>query len=417
MLKPARAWLLALGLLATLSSRPLAQETPENEIRIGILAFRGWTATEPHWKPLERYIADALEQPTRLVPVTLISAGPLIDNGGVHFLVTNPGHYVTLARTRPMSVLATRKRLVSDGTLASDFGSAIITAADGPVRTLKDAANRRLAAVDPNAFGGFQIAWAAFIEQGLDPFTDLAALDFVGFPMDRVIEDVLAGRTDIGIVRSGLIEELAAEGKLDPARLRVLNPNASYTYPDSLSTRLFPEWPFLALAGSPASVRDRMALALLALQDDALRLRYGLRDGWGAPQSYHAVEALLADYAARLDRGGTTARLVPPALAGAALLLVLAALWRLRRRPAPVHGIAPNPLADAPPDALAVPLTQREGEILDLVRLGHSSKEIARTLGISPKTVEFHRANLLRKHEARSTVELISKAAPPQTPS
>lgn len=413
MLKSARACGLVLGLLAILPLRPLAQETPENEIRIGVLAFRGWVATEPHWKPLERYLADALGQPTRLVPVTLISAGPLIDNGGVHFLVTNPGHFVTLARTRPMSVLATRKRHVSDGTLASDFGSAIITAADGPVHTLKHAADRRLAAVDPNAFGGFQIAWAAFREHGIDPVTDAAALDFVGFPMDRIIDDVLVGRTDIGIVRSGLIEELAAEGKLDPARLRVLNPNASYTYPDSLSTRLFPEWPFLALTGSPAAVRDRMALALLALQDDTLRQRYGLRDGWGAPQSYHAVEALLSDFTTRLDRGSTTARLLPPVSAIVALLLVLGALWHLRRR----RGAVPATAPDRSPDTPAIPLTQREREILDLVRLGHSSKEIARSLGISPKTVEFHRANLLRKHEARSTVELITKAAPADTPS
>ncbi|WP_161594531.1 PhnD/SsuA/transferrin family substrate-binding protein [Marimonas lutisalis] len=396
--------------LAAFSGVPgpaFAQDTPENEVRIGVLAFRGWRTTEPQWKPLERYIARQLGQPTRLVPVTLASAGPLIDNGGVHFLVTNPGHYVDLARTRPMSVLATRKRRLSDGSYVSEFGSAIITSADSPIDSLKQATGQRVTAISPNAFGGFQVAWAAFVEQGIDPFSDFAALDFVGFPMDRIIDDVRAGRTEIGIIRSGLIEELAAEGKLDPAQIKVLNANASYTYPDTLSTRLYPEWPFLAMSGTDEGLRDRMALALLATQDATLRTTHGLRDGWGAPRSYHAVVALSQAYAARLDRQQRISRLLLPGLiASAALIGALLGLWMLsrRRKPAPA---APAPTADRP----AVALTQREREVLDLVTQGLSSKQIARQLGISPKTVEFHRSNLLRKYDTNTTAELVHKAA------
>lgn len=42
-------------------------------------------------------------------------------------------------------------------------------------------------------------------------------------------------------------------------------------------------------------------------------------------------------------------------------------------------------------------LTQRQTEILRLVASGRTTKEIARTLGISPKTVEFHRARLMER--------------------
>lgn len=47
--------------------------------------------------------------------------------------------------------------------------------------------------------------------------------------------------------------------------------------------------------------------------------------------------------------------------------------------------------------ASAVNLTPRQTEILRLVASGRSSKEIARDLDISPKTVEFHRAQLMEK--------------------
>jgi DNA-binding NarL/FixJ family response regulator len=51
-------------------------------------------------------------------------------------------------------------------------------------------------------------------------------------------------------------------------------------------------------------------------------------------------------------------------------------------------------------------LTQREEEVVKLIAEGHSSKEIASTLVISPKTVERHRANVLAKLGMRDRTEL-----------
>jgi len=58
-------------------------------------------------------------------------------------------------------------------------------------------------------------------------------------------------------------------------------------------------------------------------------------------------------------------------------------------------------------------LTAREQEIVDLM-VQHpgevTSKEIGRALGISPRTVDHHRARILEKLEIRSVVELIGLA-------
>jgi DNA-binding NarL/FixJ family response regulator len=51
-------------------------------------------------------------------------------------------------------------------------------------------------------------------------------------------------------------------------------------------------------------------------------------------------------------------------------------------------------------------LTAREEEVLKLVAEGNSSKEIARILVISVKTVERHRANMLQKLGLRDRLEL-----------
>jgi DNA-binding CsgD family transcriptional regulator len=52
-------------------------------------------------------------------------------------------------------------------------------------------------------------------------------------------------------------------------------------------------------------------------------------------------------------------------------------------------------------------LTPRERAVLAQIAAGASSKESARRLGISPRTVEFHRANMLRKLGAKNTAELV----------
>lgn len=54
-------------------------------------------------------------------------------------------------------------------------------------------------------------------------------------------------------------------------------------------------------------------------------------------------------------------------------------------------------------------LTAREREVSQLLVLGQSSKLIARTLGISPRTVEAHRTRLMRKLNAASASELVAK--------
>ena len=52
-------------------------------------------------------------------------------------------------------------------------------------------------------------------------------------------------------------------------------------------------------------------------------------------------------------------------------------------------------------------LTPREREILDLLITGRPNKAIAFDLGISQKTVDFHRANILKKMKVQSVVELV----------
>ena len=55
-------------------------------------------------------------------------------------------------------------------------------------------------------------------------------------------------------------------------------------------------------------------------------------------------------------------------------------------------------------------LTQREIEVLKLVGEGYSSPEIANLLRISPKTVDKHRANMMKKLDLHNAAALTAYA-------
>lgn len=55
-------------------------------------------------------------------------------------------------------------------------------------------------------------------------------------------------------------------------------------------------------------------------------------------------------------------------------------------------------------------LTEREIEVVKMLSLGLSKKEIADKLFISPRTIDAHRSNIMEKLELKSTVDLVKYA-------
>jgi DNA-binding NarL/FixJ family response regulator len=56
------------------------------------------------------------------------------------------------------------------------------------------------------------------------------------------------------------------------------------------------------------------------------------------------------------------------------------------------------------------PLTPREQEVIKLIAEAHTNREIGAILHLADKTVESHRANILRKLGMRDRVELVRYA-------
>ena len=82
------------------------------------------------------------------------------------------------------------------------------------------------------------------------------------------------------------------------------------------------------------------------------------------------------------------------------------------------HLIAPTqaktsqkPIPSATPEQpIAVPLSDRELEVLHLISQGRTNKEIARQLVVSPGTIKAHTASIYRKLDVANRTEAVARA-------
>jgi diguanylate cyclase (GGDEF)-like protein len=284
--------LVSLTLLVALTAA--AEQKPP--VRIGVLAHRGETFARLNWQPTADYLALALPGlRIEIVPLRNETLAPVVAQGQIDFVITNPGAYVRLEARHGVTRLLTLRTL-SHGTAQSEFGAVIITRANHPqVRSLADLDGRTFMGVARDAFGGFQMAWRELRHAGIDPFRDLRELKFSGEPQDRIVRAVLDGEVDAGTVRSGILEDLAAEGKIRLDEVRVLDPKRYERFPLFTSTPLYPEWAFARLRHTDAELAQKLVIALLSLPGDSAAARAAGSAGWTVPLDYTPVHELFRE--------------------------------------------------------------------------------------------------------------------------
>lgn len=422
---------------------------PPEPLQLGVLAPRGSDATLNRWSQTAIYLERRLGRPVEVSALTLDGLRSALEADRLDMVLTNPGHFVDLEgpyRLAPLATLATdRPERPSTG---NRFGSVIFTRNEtGAPRVLSDLKGRTLAAVSPSAFGGYLIAYHTLLRNGIDADRDLETVVHMGFPQSAIVEAVLSGEVDAGTVRTGIIEEMIAEGRLEASQIRLLNGLRIPGFDPLVSTMLFPEWTVGAAPRLAPETRKQVTVALLEMPLHHRAAVAGNYGGWHTPMSDSLVREVLQERHRQAAAPSTASGWTGAGLAMIAALVSLGALaillgWRrwtshserskgavgpLAGTPAGTHASTPDNAGatvialDAPQSQPASPdkaqpepaphLTRREAQVLAMVRQGLTTKQIARRLGISPKTVEFHRGHLIRKFDVRNSVELAAKAA------
>lgn len=275
----------ALGAACGLAALLITAPADADDLRVGVLAFQGSERAAQDFDPTIAHLQRVLPQHRfSLVPLDLGGVTRAVAERSVDFIITNPGDYVGLEARFGVTRLATLESRDHSAPLDS-VGSLVIAPnrAGHPVG-LADLAGRKLAVVTASAFGGWQVIWREMDDVGLSPGR-LGELIETGFPMERVVEAVRTGRAEAGVLRACLLEDLIAAGRVRPDEFVVVAERPAAGFPCRLSSRLYPDWPFARLAGTPPDLAKAVTSALLAMPAVDGR-------AWTAPQDYTSVHAL-----------------------------------------------------------------------------------------------------------------------------
>jgi len=259
-------------------------------VKIGVLAKRGAPVCMQQWGATGQYLSEKLGATVTIVPLKFEAIEPAVTAGAVDFVLANSAFYVELEKKYGCKAVAT---LINSrkGNALNEFGGVIFVRQDSPVQTLADVRGKKFMVVKRSSFGGSQMAWRLLLENGVDPDKDCSEV-LEGNKHDNVVLAVQNGACDVGSVRSDTLERMADEGKIDLADFRVVNQVAD-DFPFRHSTRLYPEWPLAAMAGTDAALCRQVAEALMAMTADSVAAKTAKVVGWSAPADYTPVRECL----------------------------------------------------------------------------------------------------------------------------
>jgi len=217
-----------------------------------------------------------------------------IEAGRVDFVLTNPVHFHLLREGGRLSGSLASMVLRHGDTPVHGIGGVIVRLPDRTdLATLTDLRGRRIAVSGRESLGSFMAPAAELLQAGV-PLQKWHIVE-TGQPVDRVVEAVLRREVDAGFVRTSTLEDLERAGKLQPGQLVHLNPQQVPGFALRLSTRLYPEWPFLAAVHVPPELSHQVALALMDLRpNDPAALQAGLY-GFSIPADYASVERVMRE--------------------------------------------------------------------------------------------------------------------------
>ena len=278
---------------ALLIGQPCWAFADAKSVKLGVLAFRSVPETLERWQPLADYLSQSLaDRPVELIAADYADLEKIIVRNELDFVLTNPSHYIELRSRNFLSGALATMIVDEQGYAVTGFGGVIVTLAErDDIAALKNLAGKKIAAVSDSSLGGYRAQILSLHEQGVRLPRDVQLL-FTGMPHDNAVQAVLTGEADAGFVRTGVIESMIHEGRLDASRIKVLGERSLPGFPFKLSTRLYPEWPFVALSQAETEIARKVAAALYLFTPDAdIAARMGTI-GFGIPADYEPVEHL-----------------------------------------------------------------------------------------------------------------------------
>ena len=261
-------------------------------LRFAVLSLRPQPEMIARWSPVARYLGEKIpDHRVELLALDYPELEQAVRERRVDLVLTQPAHYVALSVAQqlytPLATLVEKEQ----GLSLTEFGGVMLVMANNAsIHRLADVGGQRIATSHRESFGGFQAQAFELLELGitLDPSRIIETAH-----QDKVIAALREGKADVGFVRTGILEQMAREGKINLSDFRLLKSDKAPEYPLLLSTRLYPQWALAAMPWLDKVTARQVAGAMLSLPDDSEVARQARISGFNIPGEYRSVERVM----------------------------------------------------------------------------------------------------------------------------
>jgi len=258
---------------------------------IGVRAHSGAALAISRWQPTIDYLNRELPQyQFELHAVENIDEMDLmVRRQELDFVITQPVAYIDLNRLRGAMAMLTLKR--QNG--ITQFGSVMFRLRSNKgINFMVEIPGHSVAAVATKGFGGWLIAHNELLQNHVNLLDQPQQIRFLGF-QEEVVRAVMRREFDVGIVRTGILEEMQAQGEINLQDFYIINALVTPGFSQIHSTRLYPEWVIARAKSVSLDVAAHVTQKLLAMNDQSEAAIVGMYGGWTVPLDYSKVQALM----------------------------------------------------------------------------------------------------------------------------
>ena len=266
--------------------------TQANNVNIGIFTYQNTEYAKKSWQPTIDYISekapDWIIQTHYFQPNEATKLKLSVANRNIDFIITQPTSVVELQIEHAATPLLT----IVDSSNSAQFGSVIFTLKSSKINNIKDIQNIKLGGSYPLGLGGWLIGIEEIKQQaGIDP-RETNDLKFLGV-QENIVSAVLSQKIDVGIIRTGILEHLSDENKIDLSAFKFINSKSTSDFPYILSTKLYPEWALLKATHTPNTWSKELSMILLAMPKDSNVAKSRGYSEWITTVDYQPVHQLM----------------------------------------------------------------------------------------------------------------------------
>lgn len=263
-------------------------------VKIGVLAHKKYESTFDMWGPTAAYLNTKIpEYDFYIVPLRFEEFPTYLRDNKINFVITNSAYYVDLERRYGISRIASLKNRDLNGKAQMKFGGVIFTSrSNTAIEKVEDLKDKTFGAVDEDSFGGWIMALREFKEDNIAS-EDLKVTFYRTH--EAVVNAVRDGKAEAGTVRTDTLERMADEGKIHLNDFTIIHQK---NYPDfhyRVSTRLYPEWPIAMTKYTSLDLAEKVAVALISMEDNSEAARASKSLGWTVPYDYQSIHECLRE--------------------------------------------------------------------------------------------------------------------------